>query len=262
MRVNVLLGVGLIVAQGALADVAANRHDANTHVIRLAADNECLIDDNTTVRCDHLAERLRMIHVRSDAWIVLFVDNAEYETVVATLDSLEKRGFTGVDVMLPINGTNPSSTVKQWIRLRVEGASNHPFAMLLFSTERFKTWREELIVLSPLRYEVIDRVMQARMAQADCKSSKDFRFEAPYDNVISISEHSDDRTSVCAMPKLESCNFLSALVELRDMNWTEAEIQPLKHVRGELRCADEGTSNGGDGESNRRLEQRAAAPAK
>ena len=231
MRVCLILSVALIVAQGSLANDAVN---ANS--VEFLPNDHCAIDGKTTVRCDHLADRLRSVHVRGDAWISLLIDNAKYETVIATLDSLSKSGFTNVDVMPPIGGTNPSSTIKRWIRLRVEGPSNHPFAMLLISTKRFKTWREELLVLSSVRYEVIERFMQSRMRQPDCKSFDEFRVEAPYDNMISISERNEDRTRSCVMPNAESCDFLSELMYLPDMNWTEVEIQPVKHVRRELRC--------------------------
>jgi hypothetical protein len=233
MRVSFLLSVALIVAQGSLANDAVN-----TNSVEFLPNDNCVIDSKTTVRCDHLADRLRSVHARSDAWINLLIDNGKYETVVTTLDSLGKNGFTNVDVMPPIGGTNPSGTIKRWIRLRVEGPSNHPFAMLLISTKRFQTWREELLVLSPVRYEVIDRFTQSTMSQPDCKSFDEFPPEPPYDNMISISERNEDRSRSCVMLKAESCDFLSELMYLPDMNWTEAEIRPVKHVRGELRCKD------------------------
>jgi hypothetical protein len=233
VRISFLFSLALLAAQVSSANDAVN---ANS--IELLPNDKCVIDNKTAVSCDHLADRLRTIHVRSDAWINLLIDNAKYETVVATLDSLGKNGFTNLDVRPPIDGTNPSGTIKRWIRLRVEGPSNHPFAMVLISTKRFQTWREEMIVLSPVRYEVIDRFTQSRMSQPDCKSFKEFRPGRLFDNMISISVYNEGRIRSCAMPKAESCNFLSELVDIPDVNWTEAEIQPVKHVKGELRCMD------------------------
>jgi hypothetical protein len=231
MRVSFVLIVALLAGQASLANDVMD-----SHVAIFRADDNCVIDNKTTVRCDHLADRLRVAHVRSDAWISLFIDNAKYETVVKTLNSLRKAGFTGVDVFPPINGTNLSSTVTRWIRLRVEGVPNHPFAMLLISTERFETWREELLVLSATRYDVIDRFTQARMAQPDCKSFEDFRAVPRGDNTISISAHEEDRSQACVIPTAESCDFLSELLNLSEVNLAEAEIQPVKHVKGELSC--------------------------
>ncbi len=136
MRVSFPLSVVLIVAQGSLANDVVN-----TNSIEFLPNDNCIIDSKTTVRCEHLANRLRSVHVRSDAWINLLIDNAKYETLVATLDSLGREGFTNIAVMPPIGGTNPSSNVKRWIRLRVEGESNHPFAMVLISMDPFRTWR-------------------------------------------------------------------------------------------------------------------------
>jgi hypothetical protein len=250
MPVSYLLSVALMAAQGSLASDAVN-----TYSVEFMPNDNCVIDGKTAVRCDHLADRLRSVHVRTEAWINLLIDNAKYETVVATLDSLGKSGFTDVDVMPPINGTNLSSTVKRWLRLRVVGIPNHPFAMLLISTEQFKTWREELLVLSPGRYELIERFIESRVAQPDCKDFKEFRHEPPYDNVISISERHNDGGRSCVIPRAESCKFLSDLLALSDMFWTEAEMQPVRHVRGELTCEDVDVSSGRRGKSNNRLER-------
>jgi len=230
MRVSFVLIVALLAGQACLAgDVV------NSYAVFFRADDNCRVDNKpTAVRCDRLADRFRAAHVRSDAWISLFIDNAKYETVVKTLDLLRKTGFTNVDVFPPLNGTNLSSTVKRWIRLRVEGVPNHPFAMLLISTERFETWREERLVVSESRYEMIERFTQARMAQPDCKSFKDFRPGG--DNTISISTNHEDQDQACVLLTAESCDFLSELINLSEVNWTEAEIQPVKHVRGELSC--------------------------
>lgn len=252
MHFSVLFGLALIAAQGSSTDVSAD-----SHAIELRENDSCVIDGKTTVRCDQLSVRLQALHVRTDAWISLFIDNAMYETVASTLDSLVKRGFTVVTVTPPVGGTNPSSTVKHWIRLRVEGPSNHPFAMLLITTQTFKTWREELLVLSSLRYELIDRVAQTRMAQPDCKS----RFEVPFDNALSITDHTEDSTRGCVVPKAESCNFLSELMKLPSMNWTRTEIPAIKHVRDELRCVEAASSTRDAGESNLRRNGRPTAAA-
>jgi len=232
MRASFVFIVAMFAGQACLASDVVN-----SHAVFFRSDDNCRVDNNkTAVRCDQLAHRFRAVHVRSDAWISLFIDNAKYETVVKTLDLLRKAGFTDVNVFPPLNGTNLSSTVKRWIRLRVEGLQNHIFAMLLISTERFETWREELLVVSDSRYEVIDRFTQARMAQPDCKSFEDFRAGPRGDNTISISTHNEGQTQACVLPTAESCDFLSELLNLSDVNWTEAEIQPVKHVRGELGC--------------------------
>jgi hypothetical protein len=235
-----MLRVSLVLIVALLAGEVCSANDAaNNHAVFLQADDNCRVDNKQTpVRCDQLAHRFRAVHMKSDAWISLFIDNAKYETVVKTLDMFRKAGFTNVDVFPPMMGTNLSSKVKRWIRIRVEGIVNHPFAMLLITTEHFRTWREEVLVLSPERYEVIDYFIQTRMLQSDCKDMGKFRLEPPYSNTISLTERSADRSQTCVIPPDESCQSLSELLGLSDVNWTDAEKQPVTHVRAELNCKD------------------------
>jgi hypothetical protein len=231
IRISLFLCLTMSAAQGSLAN-----DTVKSESVKLLANDDCVIDNKITVRCDRLSNRLQSAHSGNDAWITLFIDNGKYETVVATLDSLARSGFTNVNVFPPFNGTNLSSAVKRWIRLSVWGVPNHISWMLLISTERFKTWHEQLLVLSPLRYEEIDRVTVSRMARPVCKSMKD-SLPAPLSEYgIVISEHSDDLTRSCVIPTAESCEYLSALMNLPDMRWTEAEIQSMSAVRKELPC--------------------------
>jgi hypothetical protein len=234
-RVSFVLILALVAAQVCMAsDVLSSE---NSPAVFIQADDSCRVDnEKTAVRCEQLPPRFRAAHMSGDAWISLFIDNAKYETVVETLDLFRKTGFTNVSVFPPINGTNLSSKVKRWIRLQVAGLQNHIFAMLLISTERFETWREEVLVVSDSRYDVIDRFTQARMAQPDCISFKDFRMGPRDDNTIAISTYREHKGQACVLPTAGSCDFLSGLLSLPDVNWTEAEIQSVKDVRNELSC--------------------------
>jgi hypothetical protein len=108
--------------------------------------------------------------------------------------------------------------------------------MLLISTERFETWREEVLVVSESRYDVIDRFTQARIAQPDCIGFKDFRLGPRGDKTIAISTHREYKNQACVIQAAGSCDFLSGLINLPDVNWTAAEIQTVKDVRNELSC--------------------------
>ncbi len=235
LRVNFVLIMALVATQACIAsDVIQSE---GVHSVFIHAEDNCRVDnDKTLVRCDQLPHRLRAAHIRSDEWISLYIDNAKYETVVKTLKLFRKAGFTNVDVFPPFNGTNLSSKVKRWIRLEVAGLQNHIFSMLLISTERFETWREEVLVVSEARYDVIDRFAQARIAQPDCISFKDFRMGPRDDNAIAISTHREGQNRACVLPTAASCEFLSDLLDISDVSWTPMEVLPIKHVRRELRC--------------------------
>lgn len=91
-------------------------------------------------------------------------------------------------------------------------------------------------MVSESRYDVIDRFTQARMAQPDCISFRDFRMGPRDDNTIAISTRREHKDQACVLPAAGSCDFLSGLINLPDVNWTDAEIQTVKDVRNELSC--------------------------
>jgi hypothetical protein len=110
--------------------------------------------------------------------------------------------------------------------------------MLLITTEQIRTWREEVLVLSPARYEIVDRFIQNKILQPDCKDMRNFRLDPPYANRISLTERNADRSQACVIPPGESCDSLSELLDLSDVNWTETEMQSIRHVRAELNFKD------------------------
>lgn len=235
----VMLCFSLVLIVALIAGEVCSARDVvnSLPIVFFQADDNCRVgNEHTPVRCDQLAHRFRAEHVKSDTSIVLVIDNAKYETVVKTLDMFRKAGFADVDVFPPMGGTNLSSKVKRWIRIRVEGASAHPFAMLLITTEQLRTWREEVLVLSAERYEVVDHFIRARMLQPDCKDLSKLYLEPPYSHTISLTEHNADRSQACVIPPGESCEWLSELMGLSDVNWTDTEKQTVMDVRSELRC--------------------------
>jgi hypothetical protein len=57
------------------------------------------------------------MHLSPGFSVLVAVDGAPYESVVALLDSLERNGVNDVSLMPPFLGTNPSRSVNHWIRL-------------------------------------------------------------------------------------------------------------------------------------------------
>lgn len=98
-----------------------------TAFIQISPDGGCQLNQKA-IPCDGVPERLSAMHLSPGFSVLVVVDGAPYESVVALLDSLERNGINHVHVMPPALGTTPSKSVNHWIRFVVEGVVNHPFS--------------------------------------------------------------------------------------------------------------------------------------
>jgi hypothetical protein len=199
-------------------------------------DGGCQLNQKA-ILCDRVPLQLRAMHLSPGFSVV--VDGAPYESAVALLDSLERNGINDVRLMPPFLGTNPSRSVNHWIRLVVEGVVNHPFQMVMISTERFKTWRETLVVLPPPEFAIVDGLATARIGQADCLKNP---VAPPMDlreneHRLFLFEHADALTQSCLIPRAAtSCDFLSAVISLANVRWGTGDLEAIRSVAGEIGC--------------------------
>ena len=182
----------------AVAPIGWAKEKFVTGFIQVFPDGSCELNQKS-ILCDHVPLQLHAMHLSPGFSVSVAVDGAPYESVVALLNSLERNGINDVFVMPPFFGTNPSGSVNHWIRLVVEGVVNHPFQMVMISTERFNTWRETLIVLRQPEFAVVDGLATARIGQTDCLKSL---VELPVDlrnneHRLLLFEHADERVPRC-----------------------------------------------------------------
>lgn len=144
----------------------------------------------------------------------------------------------GTDPFPPIEGTTPPSSVTHWIKYLVLGPSNAPFPIVVISTQRFNTHRTEaLIVLSPSRYDIVANFTESR--STECMRPTGFPWFT-----LGINKHDEERTSMCAIPKATACGYLLDLSKLSGMNWTKAELKPLKTLAASMECPHKRYSDG------------------
>jgi hypothetical protein len=223
----------------ALVPVGGAKEKYVTGWVEILPSGGCKVNQKA-IRCDRVAQRLRLMHFSPGFSVLVNVDDAPYETVVALLDSLDKTGIEHVFVMPPFYGTNPSKSVKHWIRLVVDGDVNHPLAMVMITTERFKTWRENLIVLPTSGFSIVDRLATERIGQGACvTSAKDIPKEfLDAEHRLFLFEHSDDRTLSCLFPRARtSCEFLSKLTGLPNVGMVNEDSLAIVSVADEIGCA-------------------------
>lgn len=221
-----------------VAPIGWAREKYVTAFIQVFPDGGCVLNQKA-IQCDRVPPRLRAMHLSPGFSVLVAVDDAPYETVVTLLDSLRYNGIRDVFVMPPFQGTNPSKSIKHWIKLAVDGEINHPFQTAMISTERIKTWQEKFILLPPSEFAFADDLAKARIGKGDCvKSAADLPLDlAQKEHRLRLFEHSDDRTQSCLLPRaVTSCDFLSELSSLGDVRWSNEDLAAARSVAGEIGC--------------------------
>jgi hypothetical protein len=230
-----LVWVGFLCLATAL--VACPKDMLDTCFIQIFPTGQCELN-RKAIRCDRIPTRVRAMHL-PPGFAVLAVDGAPYEAVGTMLASLHENEIKDVFLMPPFLGTTPSASVKHWIRLVVEGLVNHPFQMVMISTDRFETWRETLVVLPASEFGIVDALATARIGQADCLTSQ---VALPMDlreseHRLLLFEHADQVTQSCLIPRATtSCDFLSAVMSVANVNWDAGDLDALRSVAGEIGC--------------------------
>jgi biopolymer transport protein ExbD len=93
MRTTLTAILLLALASIALGQSASPDADAGVLTIRISADGICYFLDTSTP-CDKLGEYLLSKHVAQNGHVHIAVDKfSKYETVAATLESLQRAGF-------------------------------------------------------------------------------------------------------------------------------------------------------------------------
>jgi hypothetical protein len=207
--------------------------------VRILGNDQCNIDDKWPFPfpCEHLVNHLRSMHVLSGPNVMLVVDEAPYETVASTLDSLSANGYTDVFVAPPAAGTNPSSLVTHWIRFLIIGDINHPFPIITISTDRFRTWNrgEFLIVLPQDEYDVVRSFTDERFDRSDCLTDEGQMNRS--EHTVRLVEHEGNVTRACLLPRAAvSCDFLAAITDLSPVKWTAADLKYVRNFAGEIGC--------------------------
>ena len=209
-----------------------------TGIVQILPNGRCEID-NQVMQCDRVARRLQSQHVPREAGITIFADDAPYETVVAMLDSLKTLGMDNASVFPPLLGTNPSKSLKHWIKLVPEGLQNHIFWKVIISTERFRNWGETLVVLPASDFLIVDRVATFRIAQGDCAQRVQ---DIPMDlreseHRLWLFEHDDESTQSCILPRVvTSCDFLLTIMRLPNVHWGTGDLDAIGKVSAEIGC--------------------------
>jgi hypothetical protein len=137
-------------------------------------------------------------------------------------------------VMPPFEATPPNDSVTHWIWYQILGPRNHPVPIIYISTRRFDTHLPEvLIVISRTRFHNVAMYTQSRIARLDCSTAVPYPYPA---YTVDLVEHNGEATQRCVIPKTSACDYFAGLKELPNMNWSEAEFDPINKFIRELGC--------------------------
>ena len=206
--------------------------------VQILPDGRCELAEQV-MQCDRAAHRLTLQHRPREMGIVVSVDDAPYEAVVAMLDSLEKAGMEKIQVFPPLLGTNPSKSLKHWIKLVPEGLQNHIFWKVMISTENFRHWGESLVVVPESDFSIVDRLATSKIAQGNCAATvQDITMDLRgSENRLWLFEHNDGMTQSCLFPRAAgSCEFLSTVMHLPDVHWAAEDLGAIGKVVAEIGC--------------------------
>jgi biopolymer transport protein ExbD len=94
MRTTLTAILLLVLASMALGQSVSSDADAGVLTIRISADGTCYFLDTSTT-CDKLGQYLLSKHLAQNGHVHITVDKfSKYETIAATLESLQRAGFT------------------------------------------------------------------------------------------------------------------------------------------------------------------------
>ena len=208
---------------------------ATVHAIQILGNDDCILDQTTTVPCSNVGNALRRAHASRTSFFFLDVHGAKHDAVILTRDTLRNSGFHRITLIPPIEGTVPSDSVRHWMRIAVWCSQiNHPLPMTLISTERFETWREHLIVLSRTYYEIVAGRIADAMDKPECSSLPHEWEKNPYDCVLSVENHADEDSRSCTIEKKDSVELVSSLIDIPHINWSYLDTLALQQTLAEF----------------------------
>jgi hypothetical protein len=103
-----------------------------------------------------------------------------------------------------IGGNPPDGRIQRWTRYVVLGLRNHPIPIVFFSPQEFKpkTSLELLIVLPDSEYKSLSALTRSQPCEKLEPPQTDAQWRAG-----EITEHDCKRTTRCALPPIDACNY-------------------------------------------------------
>jgi hypothetical protein len=130
-----------------------------------------------------------------------------------------------------VYGTPPPKSVKSWVRLSVLGDRNVPFPIIWISPQGFdRSGFERLVALSPGEYGYFSTFARSY-------TCSDAAPKIPQWGTLQITEHASRYgEATCVLPRISACSFLSAIMTIPEIEWTQPRLEPIRFLIRNIRC--------------------------
>jgi hypothetical protein len=144
-------------------------------------------------------------------------------------------GMEMPDLGLLINGGAPPKSVNKWMKYQITLMPNHPWQIVLFSTQDFQltgAGNESLFVLSHPEYNLLAGLTRSQPCSPTLPHD--------YKGGGRISEYHNGRTRVCWLSRLAACDYLTTISTLPDIHWTAEQAKSIHGLSWDTECKDSG----------------------
>jgi hypothetical protein len=138
----------------------------------------------------------------------------------------------------PVFGTEPSNTVKKWIKVEVLGTRHEPLSIVFISTVHFKTFGASLIVLPRNKYAFALAFSESWIRDAACMTP--LPADIPW-YTLHIVIHDDVQISQCAIPHSSACRYLSSLSGNPKIDWNLRDLDLIGDFLLRIKCTEPST---------------------
>lgn len=138
-----------------------------------------------------------------------------------------------IDMDLLGRGGTPTTRVSRWMKYAITIPPNHPFRIVFFSTQKFRTTGYEtdvLLVLSRREYDLLDSFTRSRQCDEAARP--------PAGGMIMA--YRGRHLRACWLAQDTACDYLTAISTLPGINWTPAQIGIIHGQSWDTQCKDSG----------------------
>lgn len=156
--------------------------------------------------------------------------------MVANLGAMQNvsKGHSQIVPAYTRYGSLPDRSVKNWIRLKIIGASDHPLPIIWISPVEFERHDPEvLIVLPGDEYEVFSAFVRLN------RCSFDYKLIAGRGTVAVTKYAGGVSTVLCVLPPESARVYLSKILALSHIRWTKTKSQSLRSFGAAVRFQQE-----------------------
>jgi hypothetical protein len=165
------------------------------------------------------------------AIVVMYLIIVSMSTVADSTADTDYLPLPSQEEMNEMFGAPPDKSVKSWVRLDILGASSRPFPIIWVSPQNFKRiYPNYLVKLEREEYKQFKKAV--RINQCSVRLDKN-----SIENTLRVTEyfngHKKDR---CIMPRKSTCSYLTNILALPSITWSEEKMEGFKHLKNEYGC--------------------------